>query len=47
MIKATIIGGSGYTGGELLRLLLAHPEVEVQSSHLAAQPGRVCLPGAP
>jgi N-acetyl-gamma-glutamyl-phosphate/LysW-gamma-L-alpha-aminoadipyl-6-phosphate reductase len=29
MIKATIIGGSGYTGGELLRLLIAHPEVEV------------------
>jgi N-acetyl-gamma-glutamyl-phosphate/LysW-gamma-L-alpha-aminoadipyl-6-phosphate reductase len=23
------VGGSGYTGGELLRLLLAHPEVEV------------------
>ena len=29
MIKASIIGGSGYTGGELLRLLTAHPEVEV------------------
>jgi N-acetyl-gamma-glutamyl-phosphate/LysW-gamma-L-alpha-aminoadipyl-6-phosphate reductase len=29
MIKATIIGGSGYTGGELLRLLIAHPEIEV------------------
>jgi LysW-gamma-L-alpha-aminoadipyl-6-phosphate/LysW-L-glutamyl-5-phosphate reductase len=29
MIKAAIIGGSGYTGGELLRLLIAHPEVEV------------------
>jgi len=29
MIKASIIGGSGYTGGELLRLLLHHPEVEV------------------
>lgn len=29
MIKASIIGGSGYTGGELLRLLIAHPEVEV------------------
>ena len=24
-----IIGGSGYTGGELLRILLLHPEVEV------------------
>lgn len=29
MIKAAIIGASGYTGGELLRLLTAHPEVEV------------------
>ncbi|NOY99504.1 MAG: N-acetyl-gamma-glutamyl-phosphate reductase [Chloroflexi bacterium] len=29
MTKATIIGGSGYTGGELLRLLLFHPEIEV------------------
>jgi N-acetyl-gamma-glutamyl-phosphate/LysW-gamma-L-alpha-aminoadipyl-6-phosphate reductase len=29
MIKAGIIGASGYAGGELLRLLLAHPEVEV------------------
>jgi [amino group carrier protein]-6-phospho-L-2-aminoadipate/5-phospho-L-glutamate reductase len=29
MIRAAIIGGSGYTGGELLRLLLAHPQVEV------------------
>ena len=29
MIKAAIVGGSGYAGGELLRLLLFHPEVEV------------------
>ena len=29
MIKAAIVGASGYAGGELLRLLLAHPEVEV------------------
>lgn len=27
MIKAGIIGGSGYTAGELLRLLVHHPEV--------------------
>ncbi len=30
MVTASIIGGSGYTGGELLRLLVAHPEVEVK-----------------
>ncbi|MBL8152101.1 MAG: N-acetyl-gamma-glutamyl-phosphate reductase [Blastocatellia bacterium] len=29
-MKVTIVGGSGYVGGELLRLLLAHPNVEVQ-----------------
>lgn len=29
MIKAGIVGGSGYSGGELLRLLLFHPEVEI------------------
>jgi N-acetyl-gamma-glutamyl-phosphate/LysW-gamma-L-alpha-aminoadipyl-6-phosphate reductase len=27
--RVSIIGGSGYAGGELLRLLLDHPEVEV------------------
>jgi N-acetyl-gamma-glutamyl-phosphate/LysW-gamma-L-alpha-aminoadipyl-6-phosphate reductase len=38
MTKVSIIGGSGYGGGELLRLLLAHPCVEVKQvtsrSHL-------------
>ena len=29
MIKAGIIGGSGYTGGELIRILLHHPAVEI------------------
>jgi LysW-gamma-L-alpha-aminoadipyl-6-phosphate/LysW-L-glutamyl-5-phosphate reductase len=29
MIRASIVGGSGYGGGELLRLLTFHPEVEV------------------
>lgn len=28
-LQAAIIGGSGYTGGELLRLLLGHPEIEL------------------
>jgi N-acetyl-gamma-glutamyl-phosphate/LysW-gamma-L-alpha-aminoadipyl-6-phosphate reductase len=28
-MKAAVVGGAGYAGGELLRLLLAHPEVEV------------------
>jgi N-acetyl-gamma-glutamyl-phosphate/LysW-gamma-L-alpha-aminoadipyl-6-phosphate reductase len=29
MIRTSIIGGSGYTGGELLRLLVIHPETKV------------------
>lgn len=29
MMRVSVVGGSGYTGGELLRLLLKHPEVEV------------------
>lgn len=38
---ASIIGGSGYTGGELLRLLHTHPDAEigqVSSRSLAGQP---------
>ncbi|RNC84344.1 MAG: N-acetyl-gamma-glutamyl-phosphate reductase [Balneola sp.] len=31
MIKVGIIGGAGYTAGELLRLLVHHPEVELVS----------------
>ena len=31
MIKAGIVGGTGYTGAELLRLLAQHPEVELVS----------------
>ena len=29
MFNVAIIGASGYTGGELLRMLLNHPEVEI------------------
>jgi len=31
-MKVSIIGGSGYAGGELLRLLLSHPNVEVNQA---------------
>jgi LysW-gamma-L-alpha-aminoadipyl-6-phosphate/LysW-L-glutamyl-5-phosphate reductase len=38
MIRVSILGGSGYGGGELLRLLLGHPNVDVSQvtsrSHL-------------
>ncbi len=31
MLKVAILGGSGYTGSELLRLLLNHPQVKITS----------------
>lgn len=38
-IKAGIIGGAGYTAGELLRLLINHPEVEVAFVHSTSNAG--------
>ncbi|MBL7702865.1 MAG: N-acetyl-gamma-glutamyl-phosphate reductase [Ferruginibacter sp.] len=32
-IKVGIVGGAGYTGGELLRILLNHPAVEINFVH--------------
>lgn len=32
-IKAGIIGGAGYTGGEMIRLLINHPDVELSFVH--------------
>lgn len=29
MLKVGVIGASGYTGGELLRLLVRHPKVKI------------------
>ena len=29
MMKVGIIGGAGYTAGELIRLLINHPAVEI------------------
>ena len=39
MIKVGIIGGAGYTAGELLRLLLMHPEVEIKFVHSTSNAG--------
>ena len=39
MIKAAIAGGTGYTGGELLRILLRHPEVEVVAATTTSSEG--------
>ncbi len=41
MIRVAIAGASGYAGGELIRLLLAHPQVEIgalTASSTAGQP---------
>lgn len=40
MIKAGIIGGSGYTGGELIRLLINHPEVTIDFIYSRSQNGK-------
>ncbi len=39
MIKVGIIGGAGYTAGELLRLLIGHPEVEIKFVHSSSNAG--------
>ena len=40
MNKAGIIGGAGYTAGELLRLLINHPGVEIGFVHSTSNAGR-------
>ncbi len=40
MIKAGIIGGSGYTGGELIRLLLHHPNAEIDFVYSTTRAGK-------
>ncbi|MGI9547259.1 MAG: N-acetyl-gamma-glutamyl-phosphate reductase [Flavobacteriaceae bacterium] len=39
MIKVGVVGGSGYTGGELIRLLLNHPEVSINFIYSSTRPG--------
>lgn len=40
MKKIGIIGGAGYTAGELLRLLLNHPEAEIAFVHSTSNAGK-------
>jgi N-acetyl-gamma-glutamyl-phosphate reductase len=40
-IKAGIIGGAGYTGGEMLRLLINHPEVDIVFVHSNSNGGNL------
>jgi len=39
-IKAGIIGAAGYTGGEMMRLLLNHPFVEITGAHSKSNAGK-------
>ena len=39
MIKAGIIGGAGYTAGELIRLLINHPDVEIEFVNSSSNAG--------
>jgi N-acetyl-gamma-glutamyl-phosphate reductase len=38
-IKAGIVGGAGYTGGEMLRILLYHPNVDIAFVHSTSNAG--------
>ncbi|MET6991335.1 N-acetyl-gamma-glutamyl-phosphate reductase [Sediminicola arcticus] len=40
MIKAGIIGGSGYTGGELIRILLNHPKAVIDFIYSTTRAGK-------
>lgn len=39
MIKVGIVGSAGYTGGELLRVLIYHPQVEIVFANSASNAG--------
>lgn len=39
MIKIGIIGGAGYTGGELLRILVNHPQADIRFIHSNSNAG--------
>jgi N-acetyl-gamma-glutamyl-phosphate/LysW-gamma-L-alpha-aminoadipyl-6-phosphate reductase len=46
-LRATILGGSGYAGGELLRLLTGHPRIkvtQVSSERLSGKPVTIVHP---
>jgi N-acetyl-gamma-glutamyl-phosphate reductase len=47
MIRAAILGASGYVGGELMRLLAAHPAIEVGVAFAASNAGRAVGTGHP
>lgn len=46
-VKASIVGGSGYSGGELLRLLLGHSRVDVQQVTSERSAGKLVFKAHP
>ena len=41
MVRVAVAGASGYAGGEILRLLLAHPQVEIGAVTAASSAGQL------
>lgn len=39
IVQAGIVGGAGYTGGEMLRILLRHPQVQIRFIHSRSHAG--------
>ena len=39
MITVGVAGGAGYTGGELLRIIINHPEVHIKYVYSTSQAG--------
>jgi N-acetyl-gamma-glutamyl-phosphate/LysW-gamma-L-alpha-aminoadipyl-6-phosphate reductase len=46
-VRCAIAGGSGYTGGELLRVLLGHPGAEITQVTSERQPGKLVFKAHP
>ena len=40
MVRVGILGSAGYTGGELLRILVNHPEVRIIFANSESNAGR-------
>ena len=41
MVKVGILGAAGYTGGELIRLLINHPEAEIVFANSESNAGNL------
>ena len=39
-VRVGVVGGAGYTGGELLRLLASHPEIKLTTVTSRSEAGK-------